>query len=771
MIMTCIIKKRIHKFTCAILCIVLINAIPRSHAFALRPVAYKLSTVKSSSSGDLAGIPKNLLANSPSVFRAKKPKWAIRIAKALYGNRRLDLGETYLEHANKVANVLIDLNPEIDELTIAAALLHTIDIRTIEKDIEDLENKLKEFAKKPAAKYTEKDMRRIIDLVKNVNEVSRLPYQPPIKEGGRTIQNQMNMIVQITDNPEAMLLVFADKLESFMAYPELKKTQQDYIYREITHIYAPLAERLGADDWAAHFRDMALKVSKPELYDEVVDAIEKRLGLSYQDALVHLKEVAEKIKKGKNGLEQLGISADIKIRLKGVYSVYEKMQSIKGKKYGKVDGMLIEEIDEYINKIDDLLGITMVFDNEDDLWIASHIPFLDRDSMNARGDIKGDEGSKEFNVVAFHANVKDKESGRLYEFQLVTKDNYYNLKYGSKAHWAYKLNRETGQKFDVDSIKKTGDFYKDFYELKKSLDEWVFVFNRIDDIGGTTTLKPLRFLKGSISADFAAGSIDMFNKSYHKAVCIILCYDLMRDKIITLQKKELNQTAKLDSGTAIIILEKDNFLKRGSNAEQIIKRHAKMPRTHFLLDTLALNSVQMRKLAEKGKKILEKENLISIDNLNVKQKGRKRGYKNEKDVKDDFLYEVAEALGFKNRTELYTFLTGTNKDIIQQVKKRIKDYSLAEKRNALKKGRQLLEAGDNGLKLDNRRVLERLGLMLNDPSIRSASFNKSVKITTLQAFFIAIGDGKIDAELVKVKSSAAGKRFRIQKPNICASAA
>ena len=104
-----IAKKYIYKYICTILCIVLINAIPRSHAFALRPIAYNLSAVKSSASGDFTDIAKDSLAKLFSVSTAKKPEWAIEIAENLYENKRFDFGETYFEHANKVADTLIGL--------------------------------------------------------------------------------------------------------------------------------------------------------------------------------------------------------------------------------------------------------------------------------------------------------------------------------------------------------------------------------------------------------------------------------------------------------------------------------------------------------------------------------------------------------------------------------------------------------------------------------------------------------------------------------------
>ncbi len=778
-----IIKKSIHKFTCAILCIVLINAIPRSHAFALRPVAYKFSTVKSSVSGDLAGIPKDSLANPSSVSTAKKPKWAIEIAENLYENKRFDFGETYFEHANKVADTLIGLSPKIDELTIAAVLLHVTDIENLEKYIDTLKKhieNIKKKSKKSESKYkkdtiskianlSEKDINKIVSLVKSMNRVSRLPYLPPDKPGLRLNQNKMNMIIQLTASQECMLSVFADKLKTLMAAPNLKNTQQDYIYREMLNIYAPLAERLGRNDLARDFRDTVLELSNREAYDAVVEAIQERIGMDHQKALEYLAEIEKKLK---DDLKELNISARIETRLKSIYSVYEKIKSIRKKRYGNNGEVPIEEIATYIYEIGDLLGATIIVgNNEEDFWLASDIATkYDIDNR----EIKFDKKSGRHKTTALHAYVKNKAENMFYELQLITENNFYDRKYGTKAHWAYKANRETGQDFDMDDIEKAEDFNERFLKLKKYLDKWVFALREIDDTGGKTAFKVLRFFKGSISADFAAAkSLDALDKDYEKAKYHRAYYDIMQNRIIRSKKRELSRAAKLKSGIAVSILARDNFLKKNSNIYQAIKKHAEMPRTHLLLYTMGFTQVHMHKLAVQGKSILE-EDVSRFLNIPYFKPGTKRLKKNMKkgyNNNNDFYDKIAKGLGLKDETELCVLLTVPDKIVVDKTKQQIKEYALRRRRDALTKGRELLRAGGNGLNLNDSKVLERLLLILNDPSIWARSFNQSIKIMSLQEFFIAIGNGKIDAEFVKAKLSAVGKRFRIQKPNICASAA
>ncbi len=778
--MSNIAKKYTYKYICVSLIIFLISVIPKSHVFALRPIAYDLSAAKSSASGALLNDSKRILADPLSLSTVKKPEWAMEIAENLYGNKRFDFGETHFEHASKVADALIGLNPKIDELTIAAVLLHVTDIENLEKyidilkkHIENIKKKSKKNKNKPKkseskykkdtiskiASLSTKDINKIVNLVKSMNRVIRLPYLPPDKPGLRLNQNKMNMIIQLTVSKECMFSVFADKLKTLLAAPNLEKTQQDYIYRETLNIYAPLAERLGMDGLARDFRDTVLEFSNGEVYDAVVEAMKKRIGMDRQEALGYLAEVENNLK---HDLKELNISARIKVRQKSIYSVYEKIKALRRKRHGKNDEVSIEEIATYIYEIDDLLGVKIIVgNNEEDFWLASDIST--KHNINER-EIKFDKKRGSHKTTALHTGVKSKTDNVLYELQVITENNSYDLKYGTKAHWAYKAKRETGQNFDIDDIEKAENFNERFSKLKEYLDKWVFVLREIDDIGGKTAFKVLRFFKGSIPADFAAAkSINALDKDYEKAKHHRAYYDITQNRVIRSQERELSPAAKLKSGMVVSVLVRNNFLKKNSNTYQAIKKHAEMPRTYFLLYTMGLTEADMHKLAVQGKSILEEEasRFINIAHFEPRAKKFRKDMKKGYDNSNGFYDKMAIGLGLKDETELCILLTIPDKVVVDRTKQQIKEHALNRRRGALTRGRELLRAGGNGLDLNDDEVLKKLTSILDDPSIQKAS---------LLELFIAIGDGEIDAEFVKASSSGT-KPFKVSRPDLCSSAA
>jgi (p)ppGpp synthase/HD superfamily hydrolase len=640
-----------------LLCSALLIGNAPSCAFALRPASFLLS--KDTAGNTPQALFKTSVTGQDSFSRFEslpaavddEPGWDIneiyRIAGDFYKGKVFNSGETYFEHTQRVASSLLQLKPDISQFTMAAALLHKIPIGELKQILRNVPG------------LNKKQQSRIVDLVEKMNIVSRLPYLPPIKTGF-TIQNQMNMIVQMAGEPDVMLLVFADKLQIFM--PVLK-SEMDYVYREITHIYAPLAERLGMDYLASYLKEEAFRLNSPEIYNEIKDQIEQRLGMDYAEVLDYLQQVADSVG---NELSSLGIEADVSARVKNVYSVYEK---IKSKEIIGIEG------------IDDLLGIRIIFNKESDLWHAADIPLSFGSPIDGQTELKA---AKKMGFESFHRGVKD-DFGRPYEFQFMTEDNFIRYRSGVTAHWSYKMKRETGQHFDKDTINISGDFSKDFTALKESLNKWVFIFWQMEE-SGKIEMKPLRLPAGSIPADFAAlRSIDKLNKDYRGAVVYRKEYDVNEGKLIVLSKIMRKNTYQFQPGELADILSQEGFLRKSSNTRYDIGKNARTLRAHILLNNLTRGQLNAR--GEESKRVL-KDAGFPVYAMN------------------DFLRQLAGELGLKDEIELYAALSLTDRFTVDDMK----DY-------ARKKGRQMIE--DRGLNLGSNIVLDRLDLVRKDFSLNS----------------------------------------------------
>jgi (p)ppGpp synthase/HD superfamily hydrolase len=669
--------KHLCKTISVLLCLILLTTYIPSHAFALRPASFLLSRDTSEKLPQVLFETGAAGQDSPArleplpAVAVDEPKWDIddiyRIAGESYKGKLLSSGETYFEHAKRVASSLSQLKPDIGQLAMAAALLHKIPIDELKQILRNVPG------------LNKKQQSRIIDLVAGMNIVSRLPYLPPPKTNF-TIQNQMNMIVQMAGEPDVMLLVFADKLQIFM--PVLK-SEMNYVYREITHIYAPLAERLGLDYLASYLKEEAFKLNKPEIYNDIKNQVEQKLGMSYAEASDYLQQVAGI---AREELSELGIEADVSVRVKNVYSVYEKIKS---------RGII------GIESIDDLFGVRVVFHNEKDLWHAAHLPLLFGSPIEGQTELKL---AMKFGFESFHMGIKD-DSDRPYEFQFMTEDNFSRYRSGVAAHWSYKMKRETGQRFDKDTISISGDFSKDFTALKGSLNKWVFIFRQMEETG-KIAMKPLRLPAGSIPADFAAlRDIDAFNKDYRGAVVYRKEYDVNTGRLVVLSKIMRKNTYQFQPGELADILVQEGFLRRSDRTRYDIGKNAKTLRAHVLLNNLTREQLNSR--GEAGRQILEDAGFsVNIYAIN------------------DFLRQLVIELGLKDEAELYAALSSTNKFTTDD----IKDY-------ARKKGRQMIK--NMGLNLNNRIAIMRLELARKDFSLNS-----------LDELFIAVGTGQIMDKVV-----------------------
>ncbi|MBU1871293.1 MAG: HD domain-containing protein, partial [Candidatus Omnitrophica bacterium] len=567
------------------------------------------------------------------------------------------------------------LSPQIDDLFLIVALLHSIPQEELKKILKDTPGLTKSNAK------------RIIDLIERMNKVSRLPYLPPNK-GNHTIQNQMNMIIQLAEEPEVMLLVFADKLQTIVTASE---SEREYVYREITQIYAPLAERLGLDYLAGRFRNEAFRLTKPEEYNKIKAEVEKTMGMSYEQAAKYLQKVKKEVI---NRLNKSNINAEVSVRVKSVYSIYEKINS------QSTDGTNIEDVD-------DLLGVRIVFENKEDLWSTVDIPLSFGDPIPGQSELKRIE---QVHFEAFHRGIRD-YAGRPYEFQYLTRDNYARYKYGVAAHWSYKLHRETSQRFDTDEVNITGDFINDFKALKESLNKWVFIFRQMEETG-RIAVKPIRLIAGSIPADFTSlRDINGLNKDYKGAAIYTKEYDINESKIIVSPKRVRSDTYQLQPGEIVDILTSPRFLLRSIKARNTVRNNAKNLRTHVLLNNL--DSEEMKKSQESGRCMLIKA-----------------GFRIHDYMLQNFFGPVAIELGLRDAGELFAALASTDKISLEQIKE-----------IARTKGRQLLEV--KGLNLDDEIVLRKLELILKEFSQES-----------LDELFVSLGTLEVKTEDVYRSLSA-----------------
>ncbi|MDD5503959.1 MAG: HD domain-containing protein [Candidatus Omnitrophica bacterium] len=642
-------------------------------AFALRPASSSNSSNpidrsflagKSSS----AGVPDTQYVSV--ILSPQTPQWAKDIAEVLYKDKSFSGKESYYDYSLRVFENFIHLRPEAGPVASAAALLHRA-------DPDDLK---KAMAKSRALAKGEQE--RVLRLVKEAGTIRCLPYFKSYKKSRYSIQNQMNMIIQLASEPDVMMLVFAEKIACLTG--KLNRDQKEYIYRELVNVYAPLAERLGMIKLSNDLRNESLKAYNLEAYNSVKSKIEDRIRMRIDEADGHLKSVENKVK---DALKNLGVGRNLYVvtsRVKGIYSVYEK---------GK--GRMIEPCDLY-----DIFGIRVVFSDNNDIWKAGEL--LEKVGMSI---VPGEEGSRykttqKLGYEAYQVRVQDKE-GRFYEFQFMSKENLDIYEHSEIAHWAYKIKRQSNQKFDKDEIKWTGNFDKDFKALKGFLSKWVFVFKKVS-VNGQKIVKPLRLEKDSTIADYAAlRGTDLLKCDYKNGNIFHCVYDIESCKIKWSKPMRHGNQYELKTADSVEIIKDNDNLINFTNARLDIDKYAKTLRAHLCLNNIWPGS--MEKSTERGLKIIKDVGFV----VNPETIGK-------------FFKPCALDLGLVGENELFAAVASTQKF-----------FTLDDlRRRAYQNGKSIVEA----MKLNvNKRPSE----------IKLMKAGIYLRYTSLDDFLVAIGSCKV----------------------------
>ena len=228
----------------------------------------------------------------------KLVKRAYEYAKKNHGDQCRKSGEPYIIHPVQVAYILSTLG--LDEHTICAALLHDV-LEDTPITYEDIQN---EFG-------TE-----IAEMVDGVTKFKKLDIA---SEEEQQVKNYRKMFLAMGKDIRVILIKLADRLHNMRTLEYLRKDRQIAISTETMNLYAPLANRLGMYSFKWELEDLAFKYLHPDIYNELVDGIDKKR----EERLKFINQIMDEIK---IALNKHKIEAEITGRAKHIYSIYRKMK-------------------------------------------------------------------------------------------------------------------------------------------------------------------------------------------------------------------------------------------------------------------------------------------------------------------------------------------------------------------------------------------------------------------------------------------------------------
>ncbi|MFC1622534.1 RelA/SpoT family protein [Patescibacteria group bacterium] len=332
---------------------------------------------------------------------------AYDFAKEAHGSQKRLSGELYIEHPLNVAYRLAQM--DLDMPTIIAGLIHDVPEDT-DMPMEKIE---KNFGKEVAI------------LVEGITKLGTIKYRGL----ERYAENLRKMFVAMAEDVRVVFIKFADRIHNLKTLSALPPVKQKRVSQESLEIYAPIADRLGMDEFKGEIEDLAFPYVYPEEYKWVRKISEKHYGEQKRIADKIIKMVKREINKDKN-INLIKISG----RAKRYYSLYQKL--------------LRKDMD--IDKIFDLVALRIIVRNIAECYqVLGYLHQLWKPVPNRIKDYIAQP--KPNGYQSLHTTVFGID-GHITEFQIRTKKMDSEAEWGVAAHWSYK-EREKNQQVTKEKIK------------------------------------------------------------------------------------------------------------------------------------------------------------------------------------------------------------------------------------------------------------------------------------------------------------------------------
>jgi hypothetical protein len=180
---------------------------------------------------------------------------AYRYAERMHDGQRRKSGEDYVTHPVAVATELAHLG--LGTATLVAALLHDT--------VEDTEATLDDVR----AGFGDE----VAHLVDGVTKLDRLQVESKQHQQAETLRK---MMLAMSEDIRVLVIKLADRLHNMETIQYMPREKQKRIAQETLEIYAPLAHRLGMQNFKLRLEDLGFKTLHPKRYEEIVAMVEER---------------------------------------------------------------------------------------------------------------------------------------------------------------------------------------------------------------------------------------------------------------------------------------------------------------------------------------------------------------------------------------------------------------------------------------------------------------------------------------------------------------
>lgn len=240
----------------------------------------------------------SLISYDPTADVDKVNK-AIDFAIKYHGSQLRHSGDPYYYHPLEVALLITEMRLDTD--SVVTAILHDT-VEDTDLTYEDLE---REFGD------------TIAKLVDGVTKLTKISFQP---DHVRQAENFRKLLFAMSDDIRVLIVKLADRLHNMRTLHHISDERKRMrIALETAEIYAPLAERIGMQQYKIELHDISFGI----LHSDIRDSIVKRLDqlTEGQDQLID--DISSEMQAL---LTKAGVKCRVYGRTKTPYSIWMKMQ-------------------------------------------------------------------------------------------------------------------------------------------------------------------------------------------------------------------------------------------------------------------------------------------------------------------------------------------------------------------------------------------------------------------------------------------------------------
>ncbi|MFT6984841.1 MAG: RelA/SpoT family (p)ppGpp synthetase [Psychromonas sp.] len=310
-----------------------------------------------------------------------------------------------LELGTEMVEILVTLNMDMDTLN-AALIFPLVDNKILtQEQVEQLW------------------VRRISKLVKGATDmegIRALQNQGGLKASPSQVDNLRHMLLAMVEDVRAVVIKLAERICYLRQVKGAEDQKKVLVAREISSIYAPLANRLGIGQLKWELEDLSFRYLQPEIYKKIAKQLdEKRI-----DRENYIQDFVEQVKKS---LQEMQVNGTAYGRPKHIYSIYRKMQ----KKDLKFEDLYdVRAVRVVVEKLQDCYAALGAIHTQ---W--HHIP-REFDDYIANPKPNG--------YQSIHTVVLGAE-GKAIEVQIRTQQMHDDAELGVAAHWKYKEGSAGGK--------------------------------------------------------------------------------------------------------------------------------------------------------------------------------------------------------------------------------------------------------------------------------------------------------------------------------------